>query len=217
MKFQLSKQWIKSFLLMLVSVICMGFGVSLLVLTRMGTDPCSAMNYGVAGRLGLSFGTYQLMFNAVLLVIVFVCKRSMIGTGTLGNMVLVGYSADFFGWLWRELFHIPAQLSLPVRIGILIPTLLVFVVAAACYIHSGRGMAPYDAVPFILAEKIEKRFHKNCLFPIRVGQDLLATVIGYVTGGEVGVMTVMMIVLLGSAITCVGRLFKRWHILEKLA
>ena len=41
----LDKHWWKTFALMLISVIMMGLGVSLLVLTEMGTDPCSAMNY----------------------------------------------------------------------------------------------------------------------------------------------------------------------------
>ena len=39
----LDKHWGKTFALMLISVIMMGLGVSLLVLTEMGTDPCSAI------------------------------------------------------------------------------------------------------------------------------------------------------------------------------
>lgn len=35
----LDKHWWKTFALMLISVIMMGLGVSLLVLTEMGTDP----------------------------------------------------------------------------------------------------------------------------------------------------------------------------------
>lgn len=49
----LDKHWWKTFALMLISVIMMGLGVSLLVLTEMGTDPCSAMNYGIAGHWDL--------------------------------------------------------------------------------------------------------------------------------------------------------------------
>lgn len=213
MKFQWSKKWMKSFCFMLVSVIFMGFSVSLLVLTEMGTDPCSAMNYGVSRLLHMSFGTYQLLFNAVLLIFVLIYQRSLIGTGTLGNMIVVGYTADFFSWVWREVCHIPEGLSLGVRIGILIPTLLVFVLAAACYMQSGRGMAPYDGVPFILTERLEKAVGRENLFtPIRLGVDLLATIIGFVTGGEVGVMTVLMIVLLGPTISYVGKIFQRQNI-----
>lgn len=125
MKFKITKQWIKKFLLMLISVTLMGFSVSLLVLTDMGTDPCSAMNYGVSAKIGMSFGTYQLMLNIVLLVFVVIFDRSLIGTGTIGNMVLVGYTADFCSHIWRDICHIPVSLPLGIRIGILIPALIV--------------------------------------------------------------------------------------------
>lgn len=207
---KITKSWIQTFLLMTGSVIMMGFGVSLLVLTQMGTDPCSAMNYGVSRMLSMSFGTYQFLFNLILLIIVLCTNRRLIGTGTVGNMVLVGYSADFFSWIWVNVCHIPADLSLPVRILILFPTLLLFVTAAACYMNSGHGMAPYDAVPFILSGYLEEKTGRSGYFrPLRLSLDLLATVIGYFTGGEVGLMTVLMVVLLAPAVELVGKQFRK--------
>lgn len=207
---KVTKSWIQTFCLMLGSVIMMGFGVSLLVLTQMGTDPCSAMNYGVSRTLRLSFGNYQLLFNLLLLIIVLVCNRRLIGTGTIGNMVVVGYSADFFSWIWTSVCHIPANLPLTVRLLILFPTLLLFVTAAACYMNSGHGMAPYDAVPFILSHHLEQKTGRTGLFrPIRLSLDLLATVIGCLTGGEVGLMTVLMVVLLAPAVEFVGKQFQK--------
>ncbi len=207
---KITKKWIQTFALMLGSVIMMGFGVSLLVLTQMGTDPCSAMNYGVSRTIHMSFGTYQLLLNLVLLILVLIGNYRLIGTGTIGNMVVVGYAADFFSWIWSDLCHIPASLPLVVRILILIPTLLLFVTAAACYMNSGHGMAPYDAVPFILSEKLEKKTGRSGLFrPIRLSLDLLATVIGYFTGGEVGLMTVLMVILLAPIVEFVGKQFRK--------
>ena len=207
---KITKKWIQTFTLMLGAVIMMGFGVSLLVLTQMGTDPCSAMNYGVSRTIHMSFGTYQLLLNLALLILVLIGNYRLIGTGTIGNMVLVGYAADFFSWIWRDICHIPAELSLTVRILILIPTLLLFVTAAACYMNSGHGMAPYDAVPFILSEKIEKKTGKSGFFrPIRLSLDLFATVLGYFTGGEVGLMTILMVVLLAPIVEYVGKCFQK--------
>ena len=45
---------------------------------------------------GISFGTCQLSMNLLLAVVVLLVNRRMIGLGTLGNMVLVGYVSDFF-------------------------------------------------------------------------------------------------------------------------
>ena len=60
MKFKITKDWIKSFFVMIIAVIVMGMCVSLLVMCDMGADPCSAMNYGISHKLGMSFGNYQL-------------------------------------------------------------------------------------------------------------------------------------------------------------
>lgn len=95
---------------------------------------------------------------------------------------------------------------------ILVPALLLFVVAAACYMHSGHGMAPYDAVPFAVTEKIRQKNGRNCFKPVRLSIDLIATILGFLTGGEVGVMTVLMVLLLAPIVEFVGKLFEKWGV-----
>lgn len=94
MKFKITIDWLKSFFVMIIAVIVMGMCVSLLVTCDMGTDPCAAINYGISHKLGMSFGNYQLLSNIVLLILVMIFEKKLIGTGTFGNMILVGYSAD---------------------------------------------------------------------------------------------------------------------------
>jgi len=91
MNFKITKQWTKKFLLMITSVMLMGFSVSLPVLTDMGTDPCPAMNYGISAKIGMSFGTYQLLLNAVLLVFVLIFDlfAMLIGVITKGEAGLI--------------------------------------------------------------------------------------------------------------------------------
>jgi len=204
-----TKKWFKSFLLMLVSVTLMGFSVSLLVLTDMGTDPCSAMNYGVSSKIHMSFGTYQLLLNLVLLVFVLIFNHPLIGAGTIGNMVLVGYSADFFSYIWHNIVYIPDNLPLGTRAGILVPALIVFVTAAACYMNSGQGMAPYDAIPFIINAKLKDTYGKDNFKIVRLLFDLFAMLVGVATGGEAGIITVLMVVSLGPVIAYTGNLFKK--------
>lgn len=215
MKFKITKDWIKSFFVMIIAVIVMGMCVSLLVMCDMGADPCSAMNYGISHKLGMSFGNYQLLSNIVLLIIVIIFDKKLIGTGTLGNMILVGYSADFFTWIWKEVCHIQAQLNLGIRIVILIPALILFILAAAIYMQSGHGTAPYDAVSFLISEKVEKHSGKNMFRIVRIVYDLAATGIGVIAGGEIGVITILMVILLGPAVDLVGRIMKTGRGVEK--
>lgn len=208
MKFKITKEWIKSFFVMIIAVIVMGMCVSLLVMCDMGTDPCSAMNYGISHKLGMSFGNYQLLSNIVLLIIVIIFEKKLIGTGTFGNMILVGYSADFFTRIWKEVCHIQAQLNLEIRIIILIPALILFILAAAIYMQSGHGTAPYDAVSFLISERVEKHSGKNMFRIVRMVYDLAATCIGIIAGGEVGVITILMVILLGPTVDFVGQIMK---------
>ena len=55
MNFKFTKEWTKSFFMMIIAVILMGMCVAMLVLSDMGTDPYSAMNYGISARLGMTF------------------------------------------------------------------------------------------------------------------------------------------------------------------
>ena len=83
-----------------------------------GVDPFSCMNLGISGFLGMSFGNWQLIMNAALLLIVWFTVRHCIGPGTIINMVLVGYTADFLCWLFLD--QIGLTVRLPLRIVLLL-------------------------------------------------------------------------------------------------
>ena len=57
--------------MMILGILFIGLCVSFLRLSGFGVDPFSAMNLGISGFIGWSFGTWQLLMNAVILVIVF--------------------------------------------------------------------------------------------------------------------------------------------------
>ena len=52
---------VKRVVLSLISIIVMGFGISMFSLSGFGVDPFTSMNMNVAGTIGMGFGTYQLM------------------------------------------------------------------------------------------------------------------------------------------------------------
>ena len=83
--------------------------------------------------------------------------------------------------------------------------------------QSGHGTAPYDAVSFLISDKIEKHSRKNMFRIVRIVYDLAATCIGVITGGEVGVITILMVILLGPTVDLLGRLIKTRRAVEKQA
>lgn len=194
MKFGLKDK--KRILYVLLAVIMMGFSLSFLIRINFGTDPCSAMNLGIARHLHLSFGNWQVLLNFILFIIVIIFDRSQIGWGTLANMILIGYTVDFFRWLFDLLLPDNAFSSLPVRILVLIPALFLFIVAAAVYMAVELGTAPYDAIVFIISNK----FSKIPFRLIRITWDMAACLIGFLLGSTIGVVTLMMAFLLGPVI-----------------
>lgn len=207
----------KRILLMLVGVILMGVGVQFLNRTNLGPDPFSAMNYGFSAMLGISFGTTQLIFNAILFILVLFMDRKLFGLGTIGNMVIVGYSADFTGWVVDKLGLLPAtgDMTLGIKLAIMVPTLILFLFAAALYMNCGLGTSPYDALPVLLHRGVEKATKKQIPYRfIRMLYDGIATIVAFAVGGTVGVVTVLMVFTLGPCVDVVSGLVKKSGIFD---
>lgn len=210
----LKKKW-KNIIRMLLAVCIMGVGVAVLNLTPFGPDPCSALHYGMAEVTGLSFGTYQAIINIILLVVVLLLDRSLFGLGTLGNMFLVGYSADFTNWLIGKIFGEVKLESLGSQVAVMIPALIIFVFAAATYMTSELGTSPYDALSFFIHKFLCNKTKKNIPFKlVRIVYDGVVTVAAVVVcflkqmDSTVGIVTVLMVFMLGPAVDFVAKLMK---------
>ncbi|MBE5804887.1 MAG: hypothetical protein E7316_10305 [Clostridiales bacterium] len=188
------------------SVFLMGVGVAILDQLGFGTDPASVMNLGISRMIGWSFGNYVLAFNGVLLVIILLLKEyRRIGLGTIANMVVVGYAADFTTWVINMIHPLSTE-TMTVKLIVFVPTILMFMVAAAFYMVVGLGVAPYDALPQI----ISSRTKKLGFTVIRMAWDVTATVIGYLVGGTVGMVTIIMGFFLGPIISAIAKKFQPW-------
>ena len=192
---------------LVISVILMGLCVALFEKARVGTDPCTVFNLSMAQNVlhWENLGTWQLLFNLVLLAGILLLREGRcIGLGSLANMVLVGYSRDFFKPLVERL--LPGELdSLLVRGAVFVPTMAVFLVAVAFYMVVELGTAPYDAVPQIIARRTKAPFAV-----VRVIFDITVTAVGFLLGGQVGVFTVLACCFLGPVIAAIAAKFRPW-------
>ena len=188
-------------IVVVLAVVVMGFSLSWLLLVDLGTDPCTLMNNSISAKIGMSLGNWQALLNILLLVIVVIFGGRNLGFGTLANMFLVGYSIDFFSWIWDKVLPENIFTSWTVRIIILVPALIIFVLAAAVYMNVDMGTAPYDAIPFIISQKLPKVSFRM----IRMIFDFSVITIGILFGGKLGIVTVLMALTLGPVIAWVGR------------
>ncbi len=206
-KFSLKeKNMPKRVALVVIAVIFMGFALSLLLQVGWGTDPCTAMNKAIAGRLGWSIGNWQALFNTALLVLVVIFGGQNLGWGTLANMFLVGYSIDFFTWVWKQCLDMSVFENPMVKVIVFIPSLIIFVLSAAVYMDVDTGTAPYDALCFIIASHLKK----VPFVVVRIAYDFAVIAVGIICGGKLELATVCMAVLLGPAVAFVGKKIDRF-------
>lgn len=196
----------KTVLVTLISVIIMGISLAFLKYVNFGTDPYSYMNFSIAETIGWQLGNWQLLMNVLLFIPVLIWGRDQIGMGTLFNMVLVGYTIDGTMWL-LDLIGFGAWMGQPAAPWIVMPfALLVFIFSAATYMASGMGASPFDAISIMIAHKLPK----VPFTVVRFAYDTIVTLIGFLFGGKLGLVTVLMVIFLGVAVDFVAKkVFKR--------
>lgn len=172
---------------MFAAVIVMGIGVSLYVLGGMGADPFSTLNLGVSSKLGLTFGTWQIIFNGILLLCVFFIDRSMLGLGTLGNMFLIGISADICNSFLAQAAPPTEELGIPLRLVLTLAGVACQILGCSFYVTANLGMAPYDCVSFIVPNKTKLPFRWW-----RIISDFTCVAVGFACGATVGIGTLIM-------------------------
>lgn len=191
---------------LILSVITMGFCVAVFDQIQFGTDPCTVFNLGVSRNLlgWDSLGNWQLIFNACLLALILALKEwRRIGLGSLANMVLVGYAKDFFDWAINRIHPLSGAPMQECLIAF-VPTMAIFLVAVAFYMVVDLGVAPYDAIPQIIASRVRRA----PFAPIRMGFDITVTLIGFLLGSTVGVVTIITGFCLGPIIQAIAAKFR---------
>ena len=82
---------VKRYTMMMAGNLFIGICVGAYRLSAFGVDAFTCMNLGLSQFVGMTFGTWQLLVNVVILGLVFWKARGRIGPGTVVNMVGVGY------------------------------------------------------------------------------------------------------------------------------
>ena len=188
-------------IMMVCGVLAQGMGLSLLRSVNLGTDPCSCLTQGVTNFVPLSCGTCQLLCHLVTFLFVIRFDTGMIGFGTVGNMCFLGYISDFFKWVWTLVLPAGFFDAAMNRYLLLIPSLAVFLLGAAAYMCAGLGSSPYDALPFIISGHVKKFSFKV----VRMIWDISFMAAGFLLGGDVGIVTVLVAFFLGPIITWVQK------------
>ena len=87
-----------------------------------------------------------------MVVIVFV-DRSKLGIGTIGNMLLVGFSADIMSGLLTNVLPPAEELGIIPRVLLTVLGVLMQLIGCSFYVTCDLGMAPYDCISYLVPER----------------------------------------------------------------
>ena len=165
-----------------VSLFLNGFGVYLTIQANIGAGPWDVLNLGLARTLGLLYGTASISVSFTILLID-VLLREPIGIAMFIDAVVVGKAVDFFNRM-----GVVAPCASPLTgIPVMLAGLVVLAYTQFAYMKAALGCGPRDTLLVGLA----KRAGRIPIGAVSIALLSLATFIGWLLGGPVGLGTLI--------------------------
>ena len=134
-----------------LGVLFVGVGVGFYRMALFGMDPFQTLMGGLDAIIPtVSFGTLWLATLVTMLIVPLIFKRSLVGPGTIINLLAVGYVIDVSHQFLLN--NIPNH-SLALRTLWLIIGLIIISMAMAFYFTANMGVSAYDAIALVIAER----------------------------------------------------------------
>lgn len=208
------KDWIQGILVLLVGLTIAHLGVTLFLLSEMGTDTFTVLIQGISRRIGLSIGTCHVAVLILLMAVMLITTKGYVKPGTVVCAFCGGWIIDIFLWIFGD--RISAASPLPLRIAMMLLGCVIMGFGMSVVIKSNSGTGPNDLIAMILSDRINRR--KKVSFRwVRIGCDLVFVIGGFLLGGTVGIGTVVAAFLTGPVVQfflpvsgkIIGKLFPR--------
>ena len=207
MKFKFS---IKLATISLIGNIIIAIGVSTCRISQMGIDPFTSMTTGISSLLNIPLGVFQGSVNAILFLILILLSRSnlkYLNIGAIINMFLLGFFVQFFNVSSPDVI----PFSLPMKFVVLAIGILFVTLGCSLYITSDLGTGCYDALSIYMADVMSPSY------PVcRIMTDVVCVLIGFITGGPLGIATIILMFGTGPLISTWNKLVSK-PIVEKFA
>ena len=163
-----------------------------------GTNAWSTLSLGLAGRLGVSYGTGNLIISILVLGVDLLCKGKL-GLGSVMNALLIPVFSDFF--INTFTFFPPAEgMALGVVYTLIGQVIVCF--ATIVYMLPALGCGPRDTLLVIIG----RRFGRFPIGTVKFGMEILVLLLGVLMGAPFGLGTVLVMALQASIFQLVCRI-----------
>ena len=186
--------WAKALVILLIGLTVAHLGVTLFLLSELGTDTFTVFIQGLSRIFGLTVGTVHVIVLCILMAVMLLTTKGYVKPGTVVCAFCGGPIIDLCTWLLGG--WINADAGMPVRIISMLAGCVILSAGMSIVINSNAGTGPNDLVAVILSDKIERVQFRW----VRVGCDLFFVVLGFLLGGTVGAGTVVAVFLTGPLV-----------------
>ena len=169
---------------MIAGVIIIGIGIAVFKFSHLGNDSISALNLRISELVGLPFSIENVLMNLCLFVPQLIWGRRYIGLGTIINSFCIGFIVTFTGDVFTAVFG--SADTLPVQLVWVAAGVLVVAFGCSLYQTADLGVAPYDALSLMLADRLPVPY-----FGCRVFTDALCALLTFLLGGLIGLGTLI--------------------------
>lgn len=186
--------WSKALIILLIGLTVAHLGVTLFLLSELGTDTFTVFIQGLSRIFGVSVGTVHVIVLCILMVVMLVTTKGYVKPGTVVCAFCGGPIIDLFTWMLDGWINVEA--GMPVRVVSMLAGCVILSAGMSIVINSNAGTGPNDLVAVILSDRIEKVQFRW----VRVGCDLFFVVLGFLLGGTVGAGTLVAVFLTGPLV-----------------
>lgn len=165
-----------------------GLGDGLIIQSGLGNAPWSVLAQGISLKSGLSIGTSTLIIGALVLTL-WIPLRERPGFGTLSNILII----SLFIEIATNIF--PRQESLIPGLAFTILGIAMVGIGSSLYITCGLGPGPRDGAMTGLHQRTGVRVGR-----VRLGLEVVVSLVGAFLGGTLGLGTVLFALLIGQSV-----------------
>lgn len=203
-RYEIDKIEFKKIIKIIIGFFIIGFSIGVLLDVGIGVDPGSVLISGISNMTKLSYGKASLLFNAVLVFLIYLLDKSYVHISSFLGAFVIGYSANFGKMIVLEIFDDISTWNIIIKIILVIIWTYVMAFGIEIYISQNLGVGAIDS----LSELISNRFKWKYDY-IRILQDLLFVIVGFILGGELGIGTLICVLLTGPMIGSIRKLLRK--------
>ena len=174
--------------ILFIGLAIFGLGDGLIIQSGLGNTPWSVLAQGLSLKTGMTIGTATLIIGATVLAL-WIPLRERPGFGTIANILVI----SLFIEIGTRIF--PPQSSLLFGLIFVLSGIALIGIGSALYITCGLGPGPRDGAMTGLHSRTGVRVGR-----VRLGLEVLVSLIGALLGVTLGLGTLLFALLIGQSI-----------------